>query len=378
MDKFLPYMTNDYSVGLYCEDTSDIYHSAHGALSEAYEKFISPLCLRDNIRVLDICYGIGYNTKVLINEALRTGKENISIDCVDTNSMLMQISPFINSRISFLDRIFRGSVLCKNVSGYKEAYKIISSKKNVSRLGYKLSSAVNLILYMSLRDSIRFDVKNLLTNSKNQVFFDKDMLFIDKILGENRVQSIQNKILSTNLHNIYYQYISKRYIEKIEHLYNRLNLRFFCQDIREYLKNHNDKYDIILLDGFTPSKCPCIWSQDFFEKLYELMNDNAQLVTYNSSAVVRAAMLNAKLNIGNILDKNNNVIGTFASKNKNLIKNPLSKKQLGLLATKAGTPYRDKDLKQTNEQIIQNRNIELIQSTLESSSKYLKRCKNEI
>ena len=72
MYEFHPYFTNDGSVGLYSTDFNDIYHSATGALTEAYEKFIYPvdfnnLLQKDKIKVLDICYGIGYNSKSFLN-----------------------------------------------------------------------------------------------------------------------------------------------------------------------------------------------------------------------------------------------------------------------------------------------------------------------
>ena len=72
MSEFQPYFTNDGSVGLYSENFDDIYHSASGALTEAYEKFVYPidwdvLLKHDNIKILDICYGIGYNTKSFLN-----------------------------------------------------------------------------------------------------------------------------------------------------------------------------------------------------------------------------------------------------------------------------------------------------------------------
>ena len=72
MYEFHPYFTNDGSVGLFNTDFDDIYHSATGALTEAYEKFIYPvdfdsLLKKKSIKVLDICYGIGYNTKSFLN-----------------------------------------------------------------------------------------------------------------------------------------------------------------------------------------------------------------------------------------------------------------------------------------------------------------------
>ena len=72
MYEFHPYFTNDGSVGLYNKEYDDIYHSAKGALTEAYEKFVLPLdfenLLKNNtVKVLDICYGIGYNSKSFLN-----------------------------------------------------------------------------------------------------------------------------------------------------------------------------------------------------------------------------------------------------------------------------------------------------------------------
>ena len=76
MYEFHPYFTNDGSVGLYNSDYNDIYHSAKGALTEAYEKFILPvdfdkLMSKPEIKVLDICYGIGYNSKSFLNYVFR-------------------------------------------------------------------------------------------------------------------------------------------------------------------------------------------------------------------------------------------------------------------------------------------------------------------
>ena len=67
MYDFHPYFTSDGSVGLYSPIYNDIYHSATGALTEANEKFIDPIQCRKylnkyQVKVLDICYGIGYNS----------------------------------------------------------------------------------------------------------------------------------------------------------------------------------------------------------------------------------------------------------------------------------------------------------------------------
>ncbi|HOQ19456.1 MAG: MnmC family methyltransferase [Methanothermobacter tenebrarum] len=43
-------------------------HTLHGAITESYEKFVKPSKLegKDNLKVLDICSGLGYNTTALI------------------------------------------------------------------------------------------------------------------------------------------------------------------------------------------------------------------------------------------------------------------------------------------------------------------------
>ena len=77
MYKLYPYFTNDGSVGLYSENDHDIYHSTYGALTEAYEKFILPADIdfyiknQHEIKILDICYGIGYNSKSFLNFYLK-------------------------------------------------------------------------------------------------------------------------------------------------------------------------------------------------------------------------------------------------------------------------------------------------------------------
>ena len=76
MYELYPYFTNDGSVGLFSPEADDIYHSTYGALTEAYEKFIIPLDLKNfleknsEIKILDICFGIGYNSKSFINNFL--------------------------------------------------------------------------------------------------------------------------------------------------------------------------------------------------------------------------------------------------------------------------------------------------------------------
>ena len=80
MRDYEPYYTEDGSIGLYSYADKDVFHSKFGALTEAWEKFVIPSELdsikKDKIKVLDVCYGIGYNTKALMSFFINKNKNN--------------------------------------------------------------------------------------------------------------------------------------------------------------------------------------------------------------------------------------------------------------------------------------------------------------
>ncbi len=78
------YYTQDGSIGLYSYTNEDVYHSKFGALTEAWEKFILPagiskrLNKQEDINVLDVCYGVGYNTKALISYIIKNDEKYLN------------------------------------------------------------------------------------------------------------------------------------------------------------------------------------------------------------------------------------------------------------------------------------------------------------
>lgn len=90
MQNIETFITKDGSIGLYDRKLDEIFHSKFGAKKEAFEKFIEPCLVYKNkpIKILDICYGIGYNTKCAL--------ENFSnielIDCIEINPELVKKS----------------------------------------------------------------------------------------------------------------------------------------------------------------------------------------------------------------------------------------------------------------------------------------------
>lgn len=181
MYKLYPYFTNDGSVGLFSPDADDIYHSTYGALTEAYEKFILPSDLKNflqknnEIKILDICFGIGYNTKSFLNfiynETIGGNnikyidkldddniKRKIFIHAIDTDKNLAYLSPFFisnkkhakNNKLEFnQDKIQR-----------------MMSDKFTSH--FELKKEISILLLHKIFNSIDNEIETILFSKKIQ------------------------------------------------------------------------------------------------------------------------------------------------------------------------------------------------------------------
>lgn len=406
-----PYFTNDGSVGLFSPEANDIYHSTYGALTEAYEKFILPSdfekFFRKNseIKILDICFGIGYNSKSFLNKLLEiiyndtidtnniskttnnakiytnNKKYKIFIHAIDTDKNLATLSPFFKT---FEKNI--GKLNSKSEIIYKQE-KIKKLSSNTASTKYKLQNEVNILLLQKMLNKIDNNTISILYDKKYRQYFDLKMIRLFEFYQNN--MSIYTPIirLKAFLHNIYYKYLSKGY-KKASKCLELLDFDFNLEinDARQAIMNDTNKYNFVFLDAFTPTKCPCLWSIDFFKLLYEHLEDGGLILTYSNSAQVRNCFLNAGFIVKKIFSKNQNKFtGTVAIKpytdvsqnnretnyNTELI-HDLSDYDLGLMKSRAGIFYRDKDLSLDNEAIINNHKIEVENSNLISSSKFIK------
>lgn len=504
MSEFYPYFTKDGSVGLYSKDFNDIYHSATGALTEAYEKFIYPSNLHDilskydNIKVLDICYGIGYNTKALLN-CILDYRKNISsknnFQNQKTNKFQKFFKKFPRKITKKKFRLAKGyapihtnKILSKNTNKYGAIYtdkiskqnnlllsnsetiysnnikhnktrnynaslhvnkttsiKIIFKKilqrfikqntanrsntisNNTSRIYIKAIDFDKTLSYLSpfiktgeksykkfnrtipsdkIHKYLDTDVKSeilkispeinyllleFLMNNKPEIFTDKTVNsilsdkifkpFFDSNIGgifefyKHKMTSCKhNNELLSFLHNIYYQHVSLSYKSRLKtYLLRDIIFDLKNDDARKIILEDNNLYNLIFLDAFTPSKCPCLWSFEFFKQLYDHLAPDGMLLTYSSSASIRGAMTEAGFHIGQIYnERTKQYFGTVAAKDKTLIKHQLSEFDLGLIKTKAGIFYRDQNLTAQNEAILLARENEVKTSTRESSSHYKK------
>ncbi len=406
-----PYFTNDGSVGLFSPEANDIYHSTYGALTEAYEKFILPSdfekFFRKNseIKILDICFGIGYNSKSFLNKLLEiiyndtidtnniskttnndeiytnNKKYKIFIHAIDTDKNLATLSPFFKT---FEKNI--GKLNSKSEIIYKQE-KIKRLSANTASTEYKLQNEVNILLLQKMLNKIDDNTISILYDKKYRQYFDLKMIRLFEFYQNNKSIYTPLRRLKAFLHNIYYKYLSKGY-KKASKCLELLDFDFNLEinDARQAIMNDTNKYNFVFLDAFTPTKCPCLWSIDFFKLLYEHLEDGGLILTYSNSAQVRNCFLNAGFIVKKIFSKNQNKFtGTVAIKphtdvsqnnretnyNTELI-HDLSDYDLGLMKSRAGIFYHDKDLSLDNEAIINNHKIEVENSNLISSSKFIK------
>ncbi len=72
LNEFTPKETKDGSYTFYSDEFQEAFHSSYGAKQEAENKYIKPCLIkeiasqRSTIRLLDICYGLGYNSAAAI------------------------------------------------------------------------------------------------------------------------------------------------------------------------------------------------------------------------------------------------------------------------------------------------------------------------
>ena len=126
------------------------------------------------------------------------------------------------------------------------------------------------------------------------------------------------------------------------------------------------KFDLIYLDGFSPQKCPQVWTVEFLSKVTKKLNPKGYLITYSSSAAVRMTLRNLGLEIFSIKSDLNSqnqwsqgtvAIANFSKENfqNNFYFDKLSPMEEEHLLTKASIPYRDPDLNSKTEDIIKER-----------------------
>ncbi len=291
MSELIEFLTKDGSYSLRSVIFQENFHSLLGALEETKLKFTAPSNLQrfkgESLNVLDICFGLGYNSASLLNELIKQ-------------------------------------------KSYLNLYALEIDKKP---LEYSLRNESFLKLWAP-------KVKTIFDSLYRKDYFEDQFFKCNLLWGDAR--------------------------EKINIIPSSI------------------KFDLIYLDGFSPQKCPQLWTIEFLSKVTEKLKTQGYLITYSSSAAVRKTLRNLGLEIFTIKPSFNNRTfwsqGTVAiSKfDKNKLRPNYNFEKLSLmeeehLLTKASIPYRDKDLNSSKEDIIKKRLDEQLFSNLLSTNKWRKK-----
>ena len=287
MNNLIKIITEDGSISFRSEKFNENFHSKAGAYYETKNKFINPSRLKrfqnKSINVLDICFGIGYNSALLF--------ENLKIELSTLNWYGLEID--------------------KRPLNYA-----LTDKK-----------------FNNLWSPTVIEILNSL-NSKGSY---KNKYFDCKlIMGDAR--------------------------KEILNLPKELN------------------FDLIFLDGFSPQKCPEIWSYEFLSQLKNKIKHEGYLITYTSAAAVRKSLKNLGFNLFNILptfsDKNHwsdGTLATFDNQQNNPYIKQLSEMEIEHLNTKASIPYRDPTGEMLSKEILEIRKREQQFSKLLNTNSWRKK-----
>jgi len=288
LTELIEVLTKDGSYSLRSVFFQENFHSLLGALEETKVKFTAPSDLQrfkgKSLDVLDICFGLGYNSASLLNELIKQ-------------------------------------------KSYLNWYALEIDKKP---LEYAL---------------------------RNKAF---------KKLWAPKVKRIFDSLYRNNCFEDQF-----------------FNCKILWGDARkkiDLIPGHN-KFDLIYLDGFSPQKCPQVWTIEFLSKVTQKLNPQGYLITYSSSAAVRKTLRNLGLEIFTIKPNFNSrtswsqgtvAIAKFDKKKLKLNSNfeKLSVMEEEHLLTKASIPYRDQDLNLCAEDIIRKRLDEQLLSNLLSTKKW--------
>ena len=287
MNNLIKIITEDGSISFRSEKFNENFHSKAGAYCETKNKFINPSRLKrfqnKSINVLDICFGVGYNSALLF--------ENLKIELSTLNWYGLEID--------------------KRPLNYA-----LTDKKFNNLWSPKVIEILNSLNSKGFYKNKNFDCKLMIGDAR------KEILNLPKELN----------------------------------------------------------FDLIFLDGFSPQKCPEIWSYEFLSQLKNKIKYGGYLITYTSAAAVRKSLKNLGFNLFNILptlsNKNNwsdGTLATFDNQQNNPYIKQLSEMEIEHLNTKASIPYRDPTGEMLSKEILEIREKEQQFSKLLNTNSWRKK-----
>jgi tRNA U34 5-methylaminomethyl-2-thiouridine-forming methyltransferase MnmC len=279
---FTPQPTADGSFTFFSSEFSEYFHSTQGAKEEALVKFTQPCQIAEKaqqpvIRLLDVCYGLGYNTAAA------------------------------------LEVIWSANPHCR-----------------VELMALELDLSVpKTAIAHDLLNSWSPPIPQLLKDLATSCAIQTDCIEAQLLLGDARttIQQVQQSGFQA---------------------------------------------DAIFLDPFSPRRCPQLWTVEFFQQLALCSSPTVKIATYSCAALVRSGLMAAGFKIGQTPPLGGRQPGTVASFEPSDLP-PLPLRSLEHLQTRAAIPLRDPRLCDRASVIVQRRQTEQQQSSLEPTSHWEKR-----
>lgn len=258
--------TEDGSVTFYNDTIKEHYHALAGARTEAKKKYLLPGNLetrlqKGRVRLLDICFGLGYNSLLACEMAMRQGGK------IDITALEMD-------------------------SGVVEKAAVSVQEKRTC-----------------------FDWNSCLQTLHETGYWEKNGCKIYLIWGDAR------------------------------HTATKLEASF----------------DLIWLDAFSSQKNSELWTVDFFKILHPLLAGEGALLTYCAAIPVRAGLIQAGFFVGETSPFGRERGGTICTREQPLISRPLPLRDMFLIGTNRGIPYRDPAGTRTNREILRAREFEIVE-----------------
>jgi len=227
--------TADGSTSYINNACDEAYHSIHGAYSEALEKHVLACRIPElaasqyELNILDICFGLGYNSGVAIEQITKINPDcKINIVGLENDAGVIELIASLAVPESY--RLAHATLVG---SMGMRAGVILSEAKDPSGGAQGIATAASLP-----RD-----------DSKNAT----DVTFLR---SQPRVQNTNLQLLLGD---------ARKTIEQLE-------------------LNH---FDAIFFDPFSPRKCPELWQADFIAAVVARAKPGAYISTYSSARIAK-------------------------------------------------------------------------------------------
>ncbi|MEM6500461.1 MAG: MnmC family methyltransferase [Cyanobacteria bacterium P01_C01_bin.89] len=323
-----PHVTADGSATFLSPDFGEHFHSLHGAWDEAIVKFVEPTQLvararaqtlqeRPRIRILDVCYGLGYNSAaalaVIWSIAPQCSVELVGLEL--DSSVAIAALPKITDQL----RRIKGTIIPVGAVEHYSTAKF--STAAVERAIEVLSRLAQPIERQTTYDTVHFHGRLCWGDARQSI----------QAVADNR--SASNAASS-------------------------------------------EKFDAIFLDPFSPPQCPQLWTIEFLDHLAQCLAPRGYLATYSCAAAIRAGLMRSGLSVGASPPFGRRWPGTVAAyPNDGTCAHlpKLSPQELEHLQTRAAVPYRDRHGTDHREIILERRRQEQSQCDLEPTSRWKRR-----